>query len=86
MRSGRREIYRDLRAILREFEPVTYISTSRSCKRYSALRGQSASQASLHLFRCHILRLHRIAASADDRVLRSRKSSQLSPFQHGSDT
>ena len=25
MRSDRREIYRDLRAILREFEPVTYI-------------------------------------------------------------
>lgn len=34
MRSGRREIYGDLRAIMREFEPVTYISTSRSSKRY----------------------------------------------------
>ena len=77
---ARREICENLRSILREFEPVTYISTSRSRKRYSALREQSASQASLHLFRCHILRLHRIAASADDRVLRSRKSSQLSPF------
>ena len=70
---ARREICENLRSILREFEPVTYISTSRSCKKYSALRGQSASQASLHLFRCQILLLHRIAASADDRVLRSRK-------------
>lgn len=70
---ARREICENLRSILREFEPVTYISTSRARKRYSALREQSASQASLPLFRCHIRLLHHIAASADDCVLRSRK-------------
>ena len=48
-------------------------------------RHASSAPAGDILRQSHLIRLfHRIAASADDRVLRSRKSSQPSPFQQGS--
>lgn len=83
MRSGRREICGDFRSILREFEPVTYIYIALQQEISSALQGQSASQASLHHFHCHIRLLHRIAASADDRALRSRKKFSAISFSTG---
>lgn len=49
---------RDMRkspAIMREFEPVTYIHIALQQEISSARQGQSASQASLHHFHCHIL-------------------------------
>ena len=68
---------------MREFEPVTYIHIELQQEISSALQGQSASQVSLHLFRYHILLLHRIAASADDRALRSRKKLSAVSFPTG---